>query len=283
MPSNPHSPHTVKIAVIDAGPVGLSAAIMLAPHHDVVLHDDIPTTVHSINAGLSPYSDAEMAHRLEYHCLGLRATLYLNDAVDRAALVLIGTPTAFDTHTKTVDTGQLDRVLQRVSALNPLATLVIESTVPVGYTRHTLQRLGPLNLLVAPVLLRPEQVMRDRLHPVRLLIGDTTKRGHAFAQFMCRAIEQPDTPVVFTDPDEAEAIQLFTHKQLHTGRRTPPAELVAYARRHWLSIAQLSQGLKFDLPPVPPPAERAAGAPDRRHRAHPGHGYTHPLPLSLAR
>ncbi|WP_439114149.1 hypothetical protein [Hydrogenophaga sp.] len=260
----------MKIAVIDAGPVGLSAAIMLAHCYEVALHDDTPTTVHTINAGLSPYDDADMAHRLEYHSPGLRSTLYLNDAVDGASLVLVGTPTDYDAIHKVVDTSHLDRMLQRVSALNPQATLAIESTVPVGYTRRTLDRLGPLNLLVAPVLLRPGQVMHDRLNPVRLLVGDTTPRGRAYADFMRRATEHahsdthphPPTPVVLTGSDEAEAIQLFSQKQLQIERPIPLAEVVAYAQRHQLNTEQLSQGLDFELF-APGHARRGHGAAQR--------------------
>lgn len=242
MPKRP-----LKIAVIDAGRVGLSSAIVLAQKHHVALQDDETSRVHMVNAALSPHNEPDMALYLEYRALNLRATLYRGDAVENADLVIIATPTRFDESSGTVDTGHIDRVIQSVCTLNTRAPLVIESTVPVGYTLRTAQRLQCSRLMVAPALLRPGRIMHDRLNPSRLVVGDTSLQGQAFAQLLQPAAAQEHAPTVFTGPSEAEAIQLFAQKQLRTGHPASAVELGYYAERHGLCLAQLQAGLAHPL------------------------------------
>jgi UDPglucose 6-dehydrogenase len=245
-----NTPH-LKIAVIDAGLVGLSSAILLSQRHQVIVQDDIPVTVQMVNAGLCPHDDREMGHQLEYKTPGLRATHDIDDAVEGTDLVLIATPTDFDDTTRTVDTSRLDEVIVRVQVLNPEATLVIESTVPVGYTARISRRLSCHNLFAAPALLRPGLAMHDRLRPARLVVGDVSPRGTSYAQLMQTASELTEVPVVLTDSDEAEAIQLFAQKQLLTEQPVSFTELERYARRHRLDLMQLHAGLGFELQPEP--------------------------------
>ena len=238
MPKRP-----LKIAVIDAGRVGLSSAIVLSQKHQVVLQDEEPSRVHMVNAALSPHNEPDIALFLEYRAVNLRATLYRGDAVENADLVIIATPTRFDESSGTVDTGHIDRVIQSVCILNPRAPLVIESTVPVGYTQRMAQRLQCSRMLAAPALLRPGRVMHDRLNPTRLVVGDTSLQGQAFAQLLQPVAAQEPAPTVFTGPSEAEAIQLFAQKQLRTGHPASAVELDYYAERHGLCLAQLQAGL----------------------------------------
>lgn len=246
MPNRP-----LNIAVIDAGRVGLSSAIVLAQKHHVVLQDDAPLTVHTVNAALSPYNEPDMALYLEYRAVNLRATLFVGDAVENADLVIIATPTRFDESSGAVDPGHIDRMIHAVCAFNPRAAVVIEATVPVGYTQRTAERLQCSRLMAAPALLRPGRVVYDRLNPSRLIVGDTTLQGQAYAQLLQPLAPQAPAPTVFTGPSEAEAIQLFAQKHLQTGRPATPEQLERYAARHNLCLDELQAGLAFPLVQVP--------------------------------
>jgi UDPglucose 6-dehydrogenase len=281
-----HSP--LKIAVIDAGPTGLSSAILLSQRHEVVIQGT-PSDVRMINAGLSPHNEPAMAYQLHWNAEHLRATPFIADAVQGAGLVLVGTTTDFDSHKRTVNTRRLDQAIERVLALAPKATVVIESTVPVGYTARISRRLKTANVMVAPALLRNGLVMHDRLHPGRLLVGETSVRARRYGELMQKACAGVGVPLMLTHSGEAEAIQLFAQKQLLTLTRVPHSELVCYAARHGLDPAQLEQGLQFECVAAAWPAQG-------RERDSVGHGSrcggsthamgsqrTHPRTLSHSR
>jgi len=179
-------PSPLKIGVIHANDTGLSIAVALAQHHEVVLYDPDSETVHQVNAGLSPVDDPTIRHYLEYKSLNLRATLYRHDALRDADLILITTPTTFIEWAKAVDTSALDAMVRSVQDINPQALTVIESTSPVGYTRARSLQSGHDNLIAAPAFVRPKRALKDRLYPSRFVVGERSDRAGATPS-CCRA------------------------------------------------------------------------------------------------
>lgn len=243
------SPASLRIGIVGANSVGLSAAVLLAQDHQVVLQDDDPQVVRMLNAGICPIDDRSMAHRLQYHADRLRATLYRTDALRDADLIIVTLPTEFDAAKRRVRTDRLDEAITLALRQNPKAIVAIESTVPVGYSDYFTRRIKTERLLTAPALLRQGCIMADRLHPLRLVIGDTGPAGQWYGQLLVKASQRPGAPVVLTPRREAEAIHLFSQKQLLTGRRTTYLELLTYSLRHDLDLEQLRRGLIFTVMP----------------------------------
>lgn len=248
IPSGQHAaPATgsLRVAVLGASAAGLSSAVLLSQTHQVVLQDTDSLKVHMVNAGLSPYQDRDLQHWLEYRPLKLRATLYPRDAVEHADLVLLSIPTHYIEWAHTVDTAELDRAIEQVLTINPHALMVIESTVPVGYTRLKKATLNCHNLMVCPAALRPGQVMWDRLHPQLLTIGERSTRAQWLAQLLMEASNQPKGQVFCCGSAEAEALELLRQRFL-INRTTPSLEeLARYARKQSLCIDELTRGLRL--------------------------------------
>lgn len=233
----------LRVAVLGASAAGLSSAVLLSQTHQVVLQDNDSLKVHMVNAGLSPYQDRDLQHWLECRPLKLRATLYPRDAIEHADLVLLGVPTHYIEWAHTVDTAELDRAIEQVQTINPQAPTVIESTVPVGYTRLKRAALNGRNLLVCPAALRPGQIMRDRLNPQLLTIGERSARAQWLAQLLTEGAQQPPEQVFCCGSAEAEALELLRQRYLIT--RTTPSlqELTRYAQKQSLAIEELIHGL----------------------------------------